>query len=791
MDIFKNINNQMDLQDDISRNVPVNQNNIYQNGIASQASRAERDIVSKNFNNSRNAIQTGVIPKNFNQNIVNTTNKFNNYQQYQDFKDQFSEEDKFVISPLTGQKMLKEDFGHQNMTPFFGSNIKQNNTDHSNATALEHQTGSIKNFRNKQEIPYMFDPQQRVNQVNGTPVYDEELTKRFIASGKKQQELPIKQIRVGPGLNQGYSEKPCGGLNQANKRDFIMPKNVDELRVMNNPKKQYKGRIVAGIKSGQRGMQAKVNKNLPDKYFNNSPDRYFTSVVTPKNKIRERVRVKKTNRQCSTSYTGTAGPTINNRPEKRGLYRKTRRNCYVNAGVRNADGAGKWNAADDDENYGKNSFNLPLNERDTTQQEAPLMNLTTGIKSIVTPIQDFIKTSKKENFVGNERPYGNFSGQLPNKMTVYDPNDVARTTIKETNIHDTRDGQVSGPIKLTVYDPNDVAKTTIKETNIHDTRDGNISNAAFKGRVYDPNDIAKTTIKETNIHDTRDGNISNAAFKGTVYDPNDITRTTIKETNIHDTRAGGMSTNRPNGQIYNQDDAKVTVRNTLEEVDKTINLSSIQKKSTVYDPNDIPEATTKDTNIHNERTGNVGITGVNKGTGYQTAGIQAPNTNKQFTSDHEYQGVADGDVGKGGGEGYLVTNYEAKNVSRQFIADNEYMGTADSNNDKPMSYDDAYNASLNYNKEKIAVGRAPTKTGVKLNVGESDINIDIRKLESDILNIREMNMNRVTSAIPGKIEQGATSNRVPLPEDRNLDRLNPEMVEQFKENPFTQSLSSY
>ena len=43
MDIFKNINNQMDLQDDISRNVPSNQNNIYQNGIASQARRAERD----------------------------------------------------------------------------------------------------------------------------------------------------------------------------------------------------------------------------------------------------------------------------------------------------------------------------------------------------------------------------------------------------------------------------------------------------------------------------------------------------------------------------------------------------------------------------------------------------------------------------------------------------------------------------------------------------------------------------------------------------------------------------
>ena len=106
---------------------------------------------------------------------------------------------------------------------------------------------------------------------------------------------------------------------------------------------------------------------------------------------------------------------------------------------------------------------------------------------------------------------------------------------------------------------------------------------------------------------------------------------------------------------------KKTVRETTDEPDKTLNMSSIHKMHTVYDPNDIPEPTTKDTNIHNTRTGNVGMPGVDKGTGYQTAGVQVPpNTNKQFTSDFEYQGVADGDVGKGGGEGYLVTNYEAK-----------------------------------------------------------------------------------------------------------------------------------
>ena len=76
-------------------------------------------------------------------------------------------------------------------------------------------------------------------------------------------------------------------------------------------------------------------------------------------------------------------------------------------------------------------------------------------------------------------------------------------------------------------------------------------------------------------------------------------------------------------------------------------------------------------------------------------------------------------------------------------------------------------------------------------MGESDINIDVKKLESDILNIREMSMTRITNSIPGKIEQAQTNERVPLSEDRNRDRLNPEMVEKFKDNPLTQSLSSY
>ena len=86
------------------------------------------------------------------------------------------------------------------------------------------------------------------------------------------------------------------------------------------------------------------------------------------------------------------------------------------------------------------------------------------------------------------------------------------------------------------------------------------------------------------------------------------------------------------------------------------------KKLTVHDPNDVPQATIKDTNIHHVRSGNIGTQVKIKMVVTRLKVFKAPNTNRQFTSDHEYTGIPDGDVGKGNGEGYLVTNYEGLKI---------------------------------------------------------------------------------------------------------------------------------
>ena len=80
---------------------------------------------------------------------------------------------------------------------------------------------------------------------------------------------------------------------------------------------------------------------------------------------------------------------------------------------------------------------------------------------------------------------------------------------------------------------------------------------------------------------------------------------------------------------------------------------------------------------------------------------------------------------------------------------------------------------------------------LRYQVGESDINIDIKKLESDIINIREMNVNKIYSSVPGSIEEGETRSRVPLQQDINVERIENDVLEAFKKNPYTQSLSSF
>lgn len=533
-------------------------NNVYQ---------TESSLANSYYNAARNATQSNIIPRTgFNQKILNN----NNTGYPQDNTRRESNQSDFFISPLTGQSINKEGF-HDNMIPFIKNKNQQNLNFDAYSNTLGRHTGNDVDYRpKKKECKPFFDITPNNSYVYGSPSFTETVgMDRYVPSQKRQGEKPFQDIRVGPGLAAGYTAEPVGGLNQANARDYIMPKSVDETRVLTNPRLTYEGRIVAGLKSGQRGLQAKIFKHRPETYYNSSPERGNLSSAIKASQLREKYYMKPTQKQYQKQYYGGLGQAQLSKPRKEGAYRRSTKNNYMNPTPRNAYREDSWTVNEEANesavgDYGKNSFDNRANERDTTQDIMHNINIGAG---------------------------------MPGKLTVYDPNDITRTTIKEQ----TEDNDYNGQL------------TTVKRA----------------ATVYDPNDIMRTTIKEQNIDNDYIGQLTGEK-RNTTYDPNDVARTTIKEQNIH------------NNTPY-------------------INMNPQQPRSArIYDPEDIARTTLKEVTIDNEHIGFMGNFQALKAGGYTSTSVDMKNTNRQFTTDWYYQGIADGETGTGTGRGYLATDMKLR-----------------------------------------------------------------------------------------------------------------------------------
>lgn len=173
------------------------------------------------------------------------------------------------VSSLTG---LPAELKHNNMVPFFGSNITQN-TNVQGRSVLEDYTGATDTPRSKREVPKMFENEKQ-NIYGSRPDGDLLSQDRFYQSNLKTNLLPVPQIKVQP-------------LPE----EYVRPsfKSVDELRVVNKPKVENKGRVVQGKRYiTNRGQQAPVVKNRPDTFYINNSSRYFVGPSAVKGqKVRE------------------------------------------------------------------------------------------------------------------------------------------------------------------------------------------------------------------------------------------------------------------------------------------------------------------------------------------------------------------------------------------------------------------------------------------------------------------------------------------------------------------------
>ena len=173
--------------------------------------------------------------------------------------------------------------------------------------------------------------------------------------------------------------------------------------------------------------------------------------------------------------------------------------------------------------------------------------------------------------------------------------------------------------------------------------------------------------------------------------------------------------------------------------------------------------------------------------GSHTVGIQdgVKNTIKQTTIDSANNGYLGNNVG-------ALTNkpFDKQKVTKKDAITFDYTGNAGAyilgDTDK-FNY---MNAETNPTKEIIAQGRAPTLNNTKIANGMDTINMDIKKIEDDYMNHRLNGVDKVYGIIPQDNTCQITTTKDRLNDNSIANRIEPSILDPFKQNPYSQSLSS-
>jgi len=345
------------------------------------------------------------------------------------------------VYSLTGDYMSSTEFKHSNMVPFNGGKPRgqiynNNNTE----TILDNYVGNGSQVIKKIEQAPLFKPQDNVQWTYGMPDMSDFYQSRQNPVNRNNMVKPFESIRVGPGLDKGYSADGTHGFNAGMEaRDKWLPKTVDELRVATNPKQEYdlnglQGPAQSVIKNV--GIEGKVEKYRPDTFFINSQDRWLTTTGAEKagQLVPDYIVKPSTRNETSTYQQGTPNSTL-----KTASYVPTKHEASKRMQLEGFDvGCSKASCtapshSDKDNNH--NSHTNYTNNRVLNQQPQSFgSGFTSAIGAVIAPVMDILKPSRKEEYSCNMRIYGNSVGQVPGNY-VLAQGDVPVTTVKETTLY--------------------------------------------------------------------------------------------------------------------------------------------------------------------------------------------------------------------------------------------------------------------------------------------------------------------------------------------------------------------
>lgn len=395
--------------------------------------------------------------------------------------------------------------GHSNMQPNKRKGT-QNMNPNANRHILESFTGTLPVYPHKKELK-RFKPLEK-QWVFGTPIEYDRQEERYSTTIKKNGILPIEQVRVPPGLNQGYNNK-----TNIVRYDTYRPhiKDVNELRV--NPKNVYKGREIGGPKFHVSKRQQDV-LNYKKKTTNN---RYLTNFTDEPNTTDIKVRD-----LIPTRY-GSGGTKGKNNNQDTVILKDTQKELFGNVYDTNV-----TNPHGNNHNYYDNKDTIRVSNKPTFSVN-PIEAIKMGEGTYkFDRTTNKMKTTIKEQTVKNLHKDINPTGPRKERMQLKE-GDKTKTTIKEQTLfshngftnggrtkqrdrHGEENVQFNGIKELTIHNrgPNQRYWNKINDKNIvnmevkklqHNTYD--LNKRVNKGWVKINNNIGETTVQKPQYEDKK------------------------------------------------------------------------------------------------------------------------------------------------------------------------------------------------------------------------------------------------------------------------------------------------
>lgn len=386
------------------------------------------------------------------------------------------------ISLLTGKPLDNE---HSNMTPFFGSNVKQNVESFANTSILDQYSGNTSTFKHKKELPKFFENYQE--DIHGTPLITNTIeTDRYIPSAFKQGEKPFYEDKVAAPI--GFTiTNPVTDASVSNK-------NIDELRVGTKPQISYEARKT-GFKPQTTNLQTSilpVDKNRPETSFEWGHSRLFTGpaqVVAPQAPEDYSSNFQSTSRQdqniewVGPSKTQNADKTTprltrsqyDNSDELLVNFQEPKNQQFENQFQRNI---GNTNLSKKLDDYNVSTFNPQFQQRETTSKMETININKSGVGQQVYA-QDKMKSTVKQTTLkfdnsGNIKNNNLYKGDSE-IYEVGNLNVTPRTTNKETTVKNKYKGQINKKDGMGYNIANYEAKTTNKQTTVKNNYNGHIA----------------------------------------------------------------------------------------------------------------------------------------------------------------------------------------------------------------------------------------------------------------------------------------------------------------------------